>query len=113
MSRRCMSPTHGPSACTNIILAARCSAWRPHADRDPVHPLCTRTAIRSTLCARGPTRSQREWTVDRGSEDQLCWMTTSTIQGTPNLSVHMPKTSPHICFSNGMVTLPPSESLSQ
>jgi hypothetical protein len=43
MSRRCMSPTHGPSACTNIILAAGCSAWPPHADRDPVHPLCTRT----------------------------------------------------------------------
>jgi hypothetical protein len=44
---------------------------------------------------------------------QPCGWTTSTIQGTPNLSVHMPNRSPHICFSNGMVTVPPSESLSQ
>ena len=44
---------------------------------------------------------------------QLCGGTTSTIQGTPNRSVHMPNRSPHICFSNGMVTVPPSASLSQ
>jgi hypothetical protein len=45
--------------------------------------------------------------------DQLCGTTTSTIQGTPNLSVHMPNRSPHICFSKGIVTVPLSESLSQ
>jgi hypothetical protein len=84
-------------------------SWRLVARLDALTP----TAIRSTLRARGPTRSQREWTVDRGWDDQLCGMTTSTIQGTPNLSVHMPNMSPHICFSNGIVTLPPSESLSQ
>lgn len=37
----------------------------------------------------------------------------STIQVMPNLSVHMPKASAHICFSSGTDTLPPSESLSQ
>ena len=36
-----------------------------------------------------------------------------TIQGMPNLSVHMPNSSPHICFSRGMVTVPPSDSFSQ
>jgi hypothetical protein len=29
-----------------------------------------------------------------------------TIQGTPNWSMHMPNSSPHICFSSGMVTVP-------
>jgi hypothetical protein len=47
----------------------------------------------------------------RGGQD-CCWVTL-TIQGTPNLSVHMPNSSPHICFSRGMVTVPPSESFSQ
>ncbi len=39
--------------------------------------------------------------------------TMSTIQLMPNRSVTMPKMSPHICFSSGIVTSPPSDSLSQ
>jgi hypothetical protein len=51
------------------------------------------------------------WVSWRGGQD-CCWVTL-TIQGMPNLSVHMPNSSPHICFSRGMVTVPPSESFSQ
>ncbi len=36
-----------------------------------------------------------------------------TIQMTPKRSTSMPNTSPHICFSRGIVTVAPSESLSQ
>ena len=36
-----------------------------------------------------------------------------TSHGMPNLSVQEPNSSPHICFSSGMVTLPPAESFSQ
>src|SRR5215210_6444977 len=36
-----------------------------------------------------------------------------TIHGIPNRSTHMPNSSPHICFSSGNETVPPSESLSQ
>ncbi len=36
-----------------------------------------------------------------------------TIQGMPNRSMHMPNTSPHICFSKGIVTVPPSDSFCQ
>jgi hypothetical protein len=41
-----------------------------------------------------------------------CWpMLTS--HGTPNLSVHMPNSSPQGCFSIAIVTFPPSDSLPQ
>lgn len=36
-----------------------------------------------------------------------------TIHGSPNLSVHMPNVSPHICFSRGIFMSPPADSLSQ
>jgi hypothetical protein len=36
-----------------------------------------------------------------------------TIQGMPNRSTHMPNSSPHICFSSGTDTVPPSDSFSQ
>jgi hypothetical protein len=36
-----------------------------------------------------------------------------TIHGMPNRSMHMPNSSPHISFSKGIVTLPPSDSYSQ
>ena len=36
-----------------------------------------------------------------------------TIHAMPNRSMHMPNSSPHICFSKGTVTVPPSESLAQ
>src|SRR5690606_7266554 len=36
-----------------------------------------------------------------------------TIQGMPKRSVHIPNTSPHICFSIGTDTEPPPDSLSQ
>ncbi|CAL9355878.1 hypothetical protein SUDANB105_00565 [Streptomyces sp. enrichment culture] len=37
----------------------------------------------------------------------------STIHMTPNRSVHMPNTSPHICFSIGTDTVPSADSFSQ
>ena len=40
------------------------------------------------------------------------WMM-STIHGTPNLSTHIPNSSPQACFWNGIVVVPPDESLSQ
>ena len=36
-----------------------------------------------------------------------------TSQLTPNLSVHMPKVSPHGAGASGMVTVPPADSFSQ
>jgi hypothetical protein len=37
----------------------------------------------------------------------------STIQATPNRSLHMPKWSPHGAFSSGIITVPPAERPSQ
>lgn len=37
----------------------------------------------------------------------------STSQVMPKRSVHMPKTSPHICFSSGTATVRPSGSAAQ
>jgi len=39
-----------------------------------------------------------------------CWLML-TSHGTPNLSVHMPNSSPQGCFSIAIVTVPPSDSL--
>jgi hypothetical protein len=36
-----------------------------------------------------------------------------TIHWIPNRSTHMPNSSPHICYSMGMVTSPPSDCFSQ
>jgi hypothetical protein len=36
-----------------------------------------------------------------------------TIQGMPNRSTHIPNSSPHICFSSGIVTVPPSDNVCQ
>lgn len=44
---------------------------------------------------------------------QAAWPAMFTIQDTPKRSVHMPKTSPHICGSSGTCTEPPSASRSQ
>lgn len=41
-----------------------------------------------------------------------CWLML-TSQVMPKRSVHMPNTSPHICFSSGTETVPLPESLSQ
>ena len=52
----------------------------------------------------------------KGSEvrvDQPCGWLMLTIQATPNRSTHMPNSSPHICFSRGTDTVPPSDSFSQ
>ncbi len=48
-----------------------------------------------------------------GPTDQDSGWVMLTIQAMPNWSVHMPNSSPHICFSRGIVTVPPPESLSQ
>jgi hypothetical protein len=44
---------------------------------------------------------------------QACGWPMLTIQGMPNWSTHMPNSSPHICFSKGTDTVPPSDSFSQ
>jgi hypothetical protein len=44
---------------------------------------------------------------------QACGWAMLTIQGMPNRSTHMPNSSPHICFSSGTDTLPPSDSFPQ
>ena len=44
---------------------------------------------------------------------QACGCVMLTIQLMPNRSTHMPNSSPHICFSRGTDTLPPSESFAQ
>lgn len=51
--------------------------------------------------------------ADASTPDQVCCSLTLTIHVIPNLSAHMPNTSPHICFSRGTDTVPPSDSLSQ
>ena len=45
--------------------------------------------------------------------DQAAGWLMLTIHWTPNWSTHMPNSSPHICFSRGTVTVPPSDSCSQ
>jgi hypothetical protein len=90
------SATRNPSA-----LTARSS---PNPTRRP-----PKSADRSAL-HKGQANDLPLRVSWRGGQD--CWVTL-TIQGTPNLSVHMPNSSPHICFSRGMVTVPPSESFSQ
>jgi hypothetical protein len=49
----------------------------------------------------------------RGVQRYVAACVMLTIQEIPNRSTHMPKTSPHICFSNGIVTEPVAESFSQ
>jgi len=51
--------------------------------------------------------------VSRGWPAQACVSLMLTIQGMPNRSVHMPNTSPHICFSSGTATVPSADSFSQ
>ena len=66
----------------------------------------TRRVVRPSLRPRRAETDAVRWRQD------CCWVML-TIQGMPNLSVHMPNSSPHICFSRGMVTVPPSDSFSQ
>jgi len=47
------------------------------------------------------------------SPRQACGWAMLTIQGMSNRSTHMPNSSPHICFSSGTDTVPPSDSFSQ
>lgn len=51
--------------------------------------------------------------VGRAGPAQPCAAVMLTIHGMPKRSVHMPKTSPHICLSSGTDTEPPADSLSQ
>jgi hypothetical protein len=57
--------------------------------------------------ALGEPGSRSAWVGYAGAPATL------TIQLTPNLSTHMPNVSPHGALSSGMVTVPPSDSLSQ
>jgi len=59
-----------------------------------------------------PGRRGARRRVDRKPDWDYDWLTL-TIHGMPNRSVHMPNSSPHACFSKGMVTVPSADSLSQ
>jgi hypothetical protein len=48
-----------------------------------------------------------------GDELQACGWETLTIHEMPNLSWHCPNSSPHICFSSGIVTSPPRDNFFQ
>ena len=72
------------------------------ADRPPT-AIGTNDRERSALVVtRGPSETR-----------QACGRPMLTIQGMPNRSTHMPNSSPHICFSKGTDTVPPSDSFSQ
>ncbi len=59
-------------------------------------------------------RAHRVWREAGSDVDQDgCSAMMLTIHAMPNRSMHMPNTSPHICFSSGTVTLPPSDSFPQ
>ena len=64
-------------------------------------------------CAfRGPFRQHRAVVpAALSGAVESCGWAMLTIQAMPNRSVHMPNSSPHICFSSGIVTVPPSDSL--
>src|SRR3954471_11817723 len=49
----------------------------------------------------------------RVGRPRQAWPLMFTIQPMPNWSVHMPNSSPHICFSSGTVTVPAAASFSQ
>ena len=46
-------------------------------------------------------------------DGQLLGCPMFTIQAMPNWSLHMPNSSPHICFSSGTITMPEADSFSQ
>jgi hypothetical protein len=58
---------------------------------------------------RRPDSSRRE---SRGAQSAVA-PAMLTIQPMPNLSISMPNSSPHICFSSGTVMVAPSDSFSQ
>ena len=72
------------------------------------------TGRRCRTSSASPCTPARRWTSSR-RRCQPCAdpVPMLTIQGMPNRSVSMPNSSPHICFSSGIVTVPPSDSLSQ
>lgn len=99
------------------------SAVRPQVAASPTSPDNTTKACpmgRGTNTPNAPRpevdtekRSATHKVADASTPDQVCCSLTLTIHVIPNLSAHMPNTSPHICFSRGTDTVPPSDSLSQ
>jgi hypothetical protein len=61
----------------------------------------------------GPLPRSRAEPPRRADDVGYCGWPMLTIHGMPNRSTHMPNSSPHICFSSGTETVPPSESLCQ
>ena len=83
------------------------------------------TAVQKTaatvtgLCGPGSPAATRAATSDGRSQAAVGhrgqppgWLML-TIQSMPNRSTHMPNSSPHICFSSGIVTVPPSDSFAK
>ena len=105
----------GPSMNSVVAVATRLPSL-PRRWESFSPPVSTRSFIRLTrLCTRtseGARRGDREKRVPPGA-DQACGWPMLTIQGMPNLSTHIPNSSPHICFSKGTDTVPPSDSFSQ
>jgi hypothetical protein len=70
----------------------------------------------STSSTTGRTWSRQArppWSWTRERSGQLWGWVMLTIQGMPNWSVHMPNSSPHACFSSGILTAPELDSWSQ
>lgn len=61
---------------------------------------------------RAPAEHEQVWS-GQGVAAGSAGTAMLNIQGTPNLSMNMPYSSPHICFSSGVMTLAPSDSPAQ
>jgi len=68
---------------------------------------------RHRLGTRHRLGSGQEDAVHVDAGDQACGWVMLTIQVMPNWSTQEPNSSPHICFSRGTETVPPSDSCSQ
>ena len=66
-----------------------------------------------TPCMGAPSIGDRVAVERDRVAGYACGWEILTSQGTPNLSVSIPNSSPQTCFCNGIVTVPPSESFSQ
>src|SRR5690606_22399737 len=82
---------------------------------DPWGSLGERTPARRPRPRSRPSvpHAPDEGACGSGGPRRQSWVLMLTSHGTPKRSVHMPKTSPHICFSSGTDTEPPSDSFSQ
>jgi hypothetical protein len=96
----------------SVTAAARARWWS-----SPARPTCRCSTAPARSPASSPRSSSRTVSEAAASRrvrpmDQAC-CEMLTIQATPNWSTHMPNSSPHACFSSGIVALPLLDSFSQ